>query len=202
MPHPSATQIDLQDKILQAALPDVPFDGWTVALLERAADKAGIDGHDLHAAFPDGVTGLIAHFSRWADAQTLLRLEKANLADMRVRDRITLGVRTRLEVLAPHKQSLSTALAHMSLPPRNLKLAKLVWETADKIWWAAGDSATDYNHYTKRFLLSGVLSATALFWLNDKSSGHADTWEFLDRRIENVMKVGQKIATFKKKRAS
>jgi ubiquinone biosynthesis protein COQ9 len=121
---------------------------------------------------------------------------------MRVRDRITLGVRTRLEVLAPHKQSLSTALAHMSLPPRNLKLAKLVWETADKIWWAAGVSATDYNHYPKRFLLSGVLSATALFWLNDKSSGHADTWEFLDRRIENVMKVGQKIATFKKKRAS
>ena len=191
---------DLQkDRLLAAALPDVPFDGWTKELLARAGAKAGLTPEETKALFPQGVTDLICHFSDWADREMLRHLGEHKLADMRVRDRITLGVKTRLNVLAPHRQSLSGALAYMGLPLRNLRLAKMVWRTADRIWWAAGDTATDYNHYTKRMLLSGVLSATALFWLNDSSDGFQDTWDFLDRRIDNVMTIGQKMSSLKKR---
>lgn len=188
-------------KFLLAALPDVPFDGWTRELMERTTEKLKIAQDKVDMEFPRGIRDLVAYFSVWATDETLKKLKKTDLAALRVRDRIALGVRTRLEILGPHKQAVSAALSFMALPTHSFSLPKLVWHTADKLWWAAGDTATDYNHYTKRILLSGVLSSTTLYWLNDTSKGHAQTWAFLDRRIDNVLKIGMKIAQFKKKKA-
>jgi ubiquinone biosynthesis protein COQ9 len=191
----SRTKDSFQTRFLLAALPDVPFDGWTAELMDRTAEKLKCGEEEVAEAFPRGAQDLAVYFSRWATEETLKRLQKTDLDKMRVRDRITLGVRTRLEILGPHKQAVSSAIALMGI-----RLPKLVWEAADKIWWAAGDTATDYNHYTKRALLSGVLTSTTLYWLNDTSKNNEQTWAFLDRRIEDVMKVGQKIAQFKKRR--
>ena len=188
-------------KFLLAALPDIPFDGWTRELMERAAGKLKVGQDKVDMEFPRGVRDLVTYFSVWATDETLKKLKKTDLAALRVRDRIALGVRTRLEILGPHKQAVSAALSFMALPTHSFSLPKLVWHAADKLWWAAGDTATDYNHYTKRILLSGVLSSTTLYWLNDTSKGHAQTWSFLDRRIDNVLKIGMKIAQFKKKKA-
>lgn len=189
-------------KFLLAALPDVPFDGWTAALMDRTAKKLKVSEDKLDTTFPDGVRGLVVYFSGWATEETLKKMKKMDLKNMRMRDRITSGVRTRLEILTPHKQAVSAAMAFLALPRQALLLPKLVWQSADKIWWAAGDTATDYNHYTKRALLSGVITSTTLYWLNDTSKNHARTWEFLDRRIENVLKIGQKISQFKKRKES
>lgn len=186
---------DSKDLILLAALPDVAFDGWHDGLIAAAAAKCDISVEDAEKLFPAGTTDLVLHFSDWADARMVERLEKKDLSGMKVRDKIALGVRTRLEVLAPWKQAVSTALAHMGLPPRNLHLPPRVWQTADHIWWIAGDTATDYNHYTKRILLSGVISTTTCFWLSDDSDAHADSWRFLDRRIDNVLKLGKFLGT-------
>ncbi len=188
-------------KFLLAALPDVPFDGWTAELMERTAERLKVNRNEIDIEFPGGIRDLVRYFSIWATDETLRKLKKADLGSLRVRDRITLGVRTRLEILAPYKQAVSASLSFMALPPQSFSLPKLVWHAADKLWWIAGDTATDYNHYTKRILLSGVLSSTTLYWLNDTSKGHAQTWAFLDRRIDNILKVGMKIAQFKKKKA-
>ena len=202
--HPMAKRRNAEDslksRILEAALPDVAFDGWSDDLLARAAQRLKADEDDVHAAFPAGAIGLVRYFSEWADEEMLKKLTPRLLSTLKVREKITLGVRTRLENLTPHRTACSSALAFLALPPRNIYLPKMVWRTADVIWRAAGDTATDYNHYTKRLLLSGVLTSTTLYWLNDKSDGCENTWKFLDRRIEEVLKVGQKISSFKKKR--
>ena len=184
---------DLRDRLLLAALPDVAFDGWTPALLDRAATKAGIDAADLAQACPGGIDDLIVHFSNWADRQTEDRLATTDMTKLRVRDRIALGVRTRLEVLEPYKHAASAALGHAIDPRLSVRLAQAVWRTADRLWWLAGDNATDWNHYSKRTLLSGVLTATGLYWLSDTSDGHSDTHAFLDRRIDNVLLIGKSL---------
>lgn len=188
----------LRQRFLHTALPDAPFDGWTPALLERTAGKLKISDETLHTLFPRGVQDLIALMFSEATDKAAADLARAKNKEMRVRDRITFGVRRRLELLAPHKTAVASALSFMALPPQSFSMPKMVWSAADKIWWAAGDTATDYNHYTKRGLLSGVMSATMLFWLNDDSEDHAATWEFLDRRIENVMTIGKTLAQFKR----
>lgn len=189
----------LKTDLLLAALPDVPFDGWTAETLSRAAKKTGTTPAALQAAFPAGTVDMALYFSTWADAELLKKMTPARLSKMRIRDQITFAVRTRLEIIAPFREATSSALKLLARPPHNLRLVKMVWATADVIWRAAGDTATDYNRYTKRLLLSGVLTSTTLRWMNDTSAGHEKTWRFLDQRIDNVMKIGQKLSRFKKK---
>lgn len=188
-----------KDLILAAALPDVTFDGWTGRVLDRAAQKTGTDGDRLSALFPKGVLDLVSHFSDWADRQMLARLDRTALEKSRIRDKIALCVQTRLDVLAPHKDALRQALGLYALPWNKPRAARSLWRTADVIWHAAGDTATDYNHYTKRLLLSGVLASTTLCFLNDDSDGHAETRAFLERRIDNVLQIGRAAGKFRKR---
>ena len=188
----------LKDKILAVALPNVTFDGWGDTLLEKAALQSGVDGDRLHTLFPKGIASLVGHFSDWADRQTLARLTARKMAGLKVRDKIALGVKTRLQVLIPHKDAVRQALAFYAAPWRKPQLARAVWRTADRLWYAAGDTTTDYNYYTKRTLLAGVLASTTLCFLGDDSDGHAQTWDFLDRRIDQVLTIGKFIGKFKK----
>lgn len=181
---------DLQDQILAIALEDVPFDGWRWDIIETAAEKAGLDKDIALAIFPAGLSDVLRHFSDWADRQMLISLADINPNEMRVRDRIQRGVQTRLEILEPNKEAVRAASVYWLVPFRKIEAGKVVWQTADIIWKWAGDDATDYNHYTKRGLLSGVITTTTMAWLNDTSENHAETSAFLDRRIDNVLKVG------------
>ena len=63
---------------------------------------------------------------------------------------------------------------------------------------SAGDTATDYNWYTKRMILASVISATKLYWLGDQSTDYASTWAFLDRRLDDVMQFEKTKAAFQK----
>jgi ubiquinone biosynthesis protein COQ9 len=183
--------------ILEQALPDVPFDGWTMQVLERAAQKADFEAAMVVSVFPAGVKDAVSYLSHWADAQMLKKLKAQKNPPARVRDKIALAVRTRLEILAPHKEAERLAIAYWMRPLRKWEGVKLVWKSADAIWDWAGDTATDYNRYTKRGLLSGVLTATTLFWLSDTSAGSQDSWAFLDRRIDNVLSVGKIVGRLK-----
>ena len=180
----------VRGKLLAATLAQIPFDGWTERALEAGAAEAGLDAAEARNAFPGGPAELLAYFSAEADRRMLAELEKHGLEALKVRQRVAAAVRTRLDHLAPHREAVRRALSFLALP-RNAALgAKCMYRTVDAIWYAAGDTATDYNFYTKRLLLAGVYASTVLFWLNDKSPGFADTWAFLERRIGEVLKVG------------
>lgn len=193
----SGASADIRRALLEAALPDIAFDGWQDSVLERACDKTGIEMEAAEHALPGGMADLALYLSVWADDRMLASLATEKLDTLRVRDRIALGVRRRLEILTPWKQAVSTATATLGFSAQGLHVPKAVWHTADKIWAAAGDTSTDYNRYTKRFLLSGVITATTLCWLSDDSDGQQETWDFLDRRIENVLTVGRGIGGIK-----
>lgn len=182
---------DIRDKIILQALEDVAFEGWHWHIIEEAGVKAGYGEDMAFAVFPEKLEEALAHFSDWADRRMVQDLSTVDVKEMRVRDRIKTGVETRFKILEPYKEAVRAANAYWIIPPRKVQAMKLLWKTADKIWIWAGDEATDYNHYTKRILLSGVMMATTMVWLNDKSVSHQDTSSFLDRRINNVLTVGK-----------
>jgi ubiquinone biosynthesis protein COQ9 len=185
----------IKDDILLATLPNVVFDGWSHQALREGTRAAGYDASMALRAFPGGIAELVEHFSNWADREMLEELDKHDMAALKVRERITLAVRTRLEVLGAHQEAVQRALAYLALPQNAGLAARLLYRTIDAMWYAAGDTATDFNYYTKRGLLSGVYGATTLYWLNDRSEGHRDTWAFLDRRIGDVMRIGRTAGT-------
>lgn len=174
------------DRILAAMLTQVPFDGWSETAFAAAIADTGADPGHARALFPRGPVDLALAHHEAGDRAMLARLEASDLDALRFRDRIARAVRFRLEVLED-REVVRRASALFSLPQNAAAGARAIWNTSDRIWTALGDTSDDYNWYTKRATLSAVYSATLLFWLGDDSDNHARTWEFLDRRIENVM---------------
>jgi ubiquinone biosynthesis protein COQ9 len=181
----------LRERVLDATLRHIPFDGWTHAALARGGDDLGLDAGGLYRAFPGSVGELLAFYLARADRRMVAALAQEDPSALKVRERVARAVRLRLEQSADQREVVRRALAVLALPHNAPLAARSLYRTVDEIWHWAGDRATDWNFYTKRALLAGVYGATLLYWLEDKSEGSADSWAFLDRRIADALRVPQ-----------
>lgn len=178
-----------KDAIVLAAAPHVAFDGWGEAALAAGAEDVGYDANTAKRLFPEGAVDAIAHFATISDREMLKVMKAADLNNMRVRDKVVFGVRARLEYLAPHREAIRGGLQVLANPLHLGLMTKITHTTVDHIWYMAGDRSADFNYYTKRGLLAAVYGPTVLYWLNDQSENNEDTWDFLGRRIDDVLKI-------------
>ncbi len=188
----------VRTQLLEAALPHVPFDGWSQISLSKAAREAGIEEGMAKLAFPGGARDLLTLFVSNADRAMLKALKDMDLPNMRIRDRIRAAVKARIDAVTEHKEAERRAMTFLALPHNAPLAAEFIARTVDLMWRAAGDTSTDFNFYTKRGLLAGVYGSTLLYWLNDDSEDHEATWRFLDRRIDGVMQIEKAKAQFRK----
>ncbi|WP_377191333.1 COQ9 family protein [Ruegeria meonggei] len=182
----TTTYEDAKQQLLDAMLTHVPFDGWSETSFRAAVTDCGIDDALARAICPRGAVDLALAFHAHGDTAMVERLNSTDLSDLKFRERIAAAVRFRLEAV-PDKELVRRGMTLFSLPTHAADGAKALWQTCGLIWDTLGDTSGDVNWYTKRATLSGVYSSTLLFWLGDDSPDHQKTWEFLDRRIDNVM---------------
>lgn len=176
---------DLKSRLLDAALGHVAFDGWSDETLRLAAEDCGVPLAKAQGLFPRGAVDLALAYHHAGDARMAAALAESDLAALRYRDRVARAVRLRLELA--DKEAVRRGATLFALPQHAGDGARAIWSTADTIWTALGDSSRDVNWYTKRMTLSALYSSVVLYWLGDTSDDHQATWEFLDRRIDNVM---------------
>ncbi len=188
----------IKDGIAEKLMASAMFDGLDWAAVEAATEQEGHEAMMAKAVFPSGLSGVLEHFTILVDRRMLAQLETMDTSEMRVRDKITTAVQARLEILAPYKDAVKLAALYWSVPPRNLAASKFVWRTADVIWTWAGDTSKDYNYYTKRGLLSAVLTSTMMAWVGEDGDELDNSFAFLDRRIENVMQFGKILGKIKR----
>ncbi|WP_347310721.1 COQ9 family protein [Defluviimonas sp. SAOS-178_SWC] len=175
-----------KERLLDAALGHVTFDGWSETSFRAAADDIGLSLDLARVLCPRGALDLAVAYHRRGDMAMEEALRASDPSELRFRDRIARAVRFRLE--AADREIVRRGAALFALPQNAATGAGLIWSTADAIWRALGDTSEDINWYSKRATLSAVYSATVLFWLGDESDGQTATWDFLDRRIEEVMR--------------
>ncbi len=177
---------------LNAMLPHVVFDGWSRQSLEAGARDAGFDDVMAHRAFPRGLSEVATQWSHQSDDRMLEALDELDLDAMRIRDRIAAGVKTRIMVNVENREALRRCLAWLALPLNAGQGMKNALRTVNEMWYAAGDQSTDWNYYSKRGLLLPVYTTTVLYWLADvpnDDGDYPDTWSYLDRRIDDVLKT-------------
>jgi len=177
-----------KEQLLDAALMHVAFDGWSEATFKAAVSDTGMDPTVARAVCPRGAVDLAVAYHKRGDQQMIDRMKGENMTEMKFSAKVAAMVRFRLEA-ATDKEAVRRGTTLFALPQYAPEGAKLVWGTADAIWAALGDTSEDVNWYTKRATLSAVYSSTVLFWLGDDSIDHQATWDFLDRRIEDVMRI-------------
>ena len=178
---------EIRDRLADAVAAEAAFEGWSQVALSAAAGKLDLPPGEAARLFPGGPVQVLTQLSERADQRTVADLDKAGVEAMKMRDRIRSAVRIRLEKHAGNRESVRRGLASLSTPFHAGLALKLLYKTVDAMWYAAGDTSSDFSFYTKRATLAGVYSATLLYWLNDRSAGSEATWSFLDRRIDEVM---------------
>ena len=164
------------------------FDGWTRQAVDSAAGQLGVDPVQARLAFPTGQAAMIDCYIQEVDRALEASFTPEQLAGMKIRERIRALVWRRLEIMGDAREAVRRALAILAMP-QNVPLGfRISWRTADLMWRLAGDTSTDFNHYTKRMSLGAVYASTLLAWLDDQGEGWSETAAFLDRRIGDVMK--------------
>jgi ubiquinone biosynthesis protein COQ9 len=186
----SSPRDEKRHAIVQHAVKIACFDGWNEATITKAAVAAGFPALEGRRLFPEGVSELLGCYADMIDAMLVEKAATVDLSAMRVHDRIAWLVRTRLELIAPHKEAIRRAASWLLLRER-ATLVHGMWDVSDVMWRLAGDNSTDINYYTKRMLLMKVYASTLIFWLNDESTNHAESWEFLNRCIQGVLVMGK-----------
>lgn len=181
--------VDLRERVLMATLPHVAFDGWTQKALEAAVESLGLPKTDAKRAFPRGPAEAVAFHAALADRDMVARFEALDPPPARTRDKVAALIRLRLEAAASNREAVRLGLGLLARPQHAPLGLKSLAKTADAIWRAAGDRSADFNWYTKRGLVSAVYMSTTVYWLNDRSEETQDTWTFLDRRLDDAMKL-------------
>lgn len=187
-PH-DASLAETRAALLTAAIENVAFDGFVPRAIDDAAAKLKIAPEMARLAFPGGPRDLLRAWSHQLDDTVKAKLEAEDWSGLKIREKVTRALRARIEAMAAHRIAARRAAAYLAIPSNAALGAELSFRTADMIWRLAGDTATDFNFYSKRVLLQGVMTATLLFWFSDESEDDAETWAFLDRRIENVLRL-------------
>jgi ubiquinone biosynthesis protein COQ9 len=177
----------IRDRLALTVGENAVFDGWTAKAVESAAAQLGIDPAQARLAFPKRKPAMIDAYIQGVDREMEKRLPTANLASMKIRERIRALVWTRLEIMGAAREAIRSALSVPAMPQNVALAARIGWRSADLMWRLAGDTSTDFNHYTKRMTLGAVYGSTLIAWLDDSSESWSDTAAFLDRRIDNVM---------------
>ena len=86
------------------------------------------------------------------------------------------------------------------MPSNFQQTYNILWKFADDIWTLSGDRYfifiyfirdLDHNYQTKRIIFISNYASSEVFMLTDMSENYQETWNFLNRRIENVIVVGQ-----------
>jgi ubiquinone biosynthesis protein COQ9 len=178
----------LRRKLALAVGQNAVFDGWSRKAVDSAAAQLGIDPAQARLAMPKTQAAMIDLYIQEVDRALGAWFTPERLAGMKIREKIRSLIWRRLEIMGPAREAVRRALAILAMP-QNIPLAlRVSWRTADLMWRIAGDTSTDFNHYTKRMTLGAVYASTLLAWLEDQREGWSETAKFLDRRIDDVMK--------------
>jgi ubiquinone biosynthesis protein COQ9 len=179
------------EAVIDALLPQVPFDGWTRKAVAQALQSIGQPPEDVLLMFPGGAGEMIEAFFSLSNA----RMEQAALAADLAAYRVPARVRAILAIWFAqnrgNREAIRRALAWLGLPIHAPLAARITAATVDAVWFAAGDMSADFSWYTKRGILAAVYTATLLYWLRDASDNNEDTLRFLDRRLEGVARIGK-----------
>ena len=186
--NPADMTLDELRLALAPAIADAAiFDGWSVSAIDAAAEQIGADKDVARLALPGGAMDMIGAWIEAVDVRMAQELPAQTLANMPIRERIRALVQSRLDAIDGQEEALKRATAIMAMPQNLATAAKRSWKSADLMWRLAGDTATDYNHYTKRTILAGLYAATLAVFADDASEGKEATRAFLARRIDGVM---------------
>ena len=147
---------------------------------------------------PNGFKSLMAEVNKIINEKIKSEKLPRNFKNFRTHEKVIYFVMRRLEIFNEildkykfFKQTLKPFIF--------LNTSKTLFQISDEIWFLSGDKSTDYNFYTKRFLLMKIYALTFSFFIFDRSEKFENTKRFLEKQIKLVLGFGRLKQKIKRK---
>ncbi|XP_063715359.1 ubiquinone biosynthesis protein COQ9, mitochondrial-like isoform X2 [Symsagittifera roscoffensis] len=195
---------ETQNTLLHESLKFVPEHGWSSKSIAEAAKSLELSPSIMNSFSKSEDAALVAFFLslKMVDLENFLIALRSQHLEEHGRVKINLFVfeacKEMMSYVLPYLKHWSSALSILAEPSNAIDTLKHHSEMVDLIWHYAGDTSLDYNWYSKRILLSGVINSTQLHLLQDNSENFEDTWIFLESRLKDVASIGMGINNFRK----
>lgn len=187
---------EIKHMFLQVMLKEVAFSSWGEETIACAERQLGVENGTFKLYFPKGVIDAIDYMCSYFDSLLVEKIKNSDISNYKTGKRVREAVVMWLGILVAYKETIEKTMAFLSLPENLNKGGSFLWRTASVIWYDAGyDDSVDFNYYSKRLLLMGVLSSVLLYFIKDNSDNFVSTREFLDNRLRDVTYMG-KVAKF------
>ena len=137
----------------------------------------------------DGINSLVNLIGQVIN-QEMNKNKPKNFPNFRVNEKIKFFVLHRLRIIDKFfdkKIIFSLIFKQRSL----VRLNKMLFNICDEIWFLSGDTSTDFNYYSKRFILMNVYTFSFMYFLKDNSDDFSKTEIFIDKQIKSVLTFGK-----------
>lgn len=173
-----------ETRLAQAVAGFVPELGLNAQSLSAGARTLGMSDGERDLIAPNGPADIAAILWREHDAVLTAPETVEAVAGMKIREKIGYLLNLRLDEAAKDEALARRLTGFFALPSHALLYKRLLWATADTIWRLAGDKALDENHYSKRVIVSAIVTTAMMTRL---SQGGDAQREQIARNIEAVM---------------
>ena len=170
-----------------ALLNELPF----CTHLNDAVDsvlKNNIVSHDEYIImFPNALTDIIASLVDYINIQTIDYCNRNDIKGVKAILKILIMFQIRLKPNMPDNfKKVFGFTLFKTIPHKNITY---FYALIDTLWHCAGDTATDYNYYSKRFLLGNIYLETCFYAYSDTSDNYADTENYLIRSFDKIKRI-------------
>lgn len=166
--------------ILDSLLTQKHFPGWKTSIANTIAEEL-----NLNIRF-NNKSELLAAYNLYIENLLFQNISELSIPNSRTSEKVKIALEVRIDILNQWKDAEIEAIRSFDLSDQLKYTASL----SDKIWKWAGDTSTDYNFYTKRLILGGIIITSQIFWLEDSSNYSEHTKEFIQNRIDETAIIG------------
>ena len=174
-------------EVLKFAKIFVSKKGFSNNSLESISKKYGLDVNETDLLFPEGNIDFIKFTLEQLNNELEDYCRKIDLIRLPVHKRIKKVLLSKIFLMNKNKLFYRSIFLNLLIPKKNFSLSSQLYNSVDQIWFIAGDSSTDFNFYTKRFILSVIYSRIMLFFFNNNNQQELE--DILDESLQRVSKI-------------
>ena len=173
--------------VLSFAKEFVSENGLTKNCLENISKKYGLNIDETDLLFPQGNIDLIKFALEQLNNDLEVYCRQIDLIRLPIHKRIRKVLLSKISLMNKDKSFYRSIFLNLLIPKKNFSLSSQLYNSVDQLWFIAGDSSTDFNFYTKRFILSGIYSRVMLFFFNNNNQEELEN--ILDESLKRVSKI-------------
>ena len=159
----------------------------TINNLDKILLKEKIKFQTFYKFYPKGIRSLCIFYFKNIDNDMIKNCKKKIRNEKSISKRVKIFLNEKFSLLHNNEVITTYFIDYLTINPK--LFLHLCYQFSDLIWTQLKDKSTDFNFYTKRFILSIIYKNALYYWRNNKDLSSLSN--YFDKKIEMTGKLGK-----------